>query len=416
MEWVVLSFKKTNKNKKMNSRSKIEKKPFDIKNDLGRAHTMYDIHPSYAAYRHICPIFIKNILNFFGKPRRAVMFASTVYVCGSLMATGHAHAQYAGQVSSFVVDANSGKELSAQQADLQRYPASLTKLMTLYMTFRALDEDKIALDQAVPVSIHASSMEPSKLGLTPGSYITVEQAILALVTKSANDAACALGELLGGGSEENFGNLMTQQARALGMNNTVFKNASGLPDPDQVTTARDLATLTRHLIQDFPDQYHYFAEPYFIFHGRVIPNHDPMLKIYPGADGLKTGYTAAAGHNLVTSAQHGDIRLIGVVLGARSNPQRSSIMANILDDGFTQEGAPVEAHPLVMARAATSYHYRKNGHHHLRHLASHHATEVAEASTSSRHKSKRLASLKGKVHLVKAGKGKVVKVKHQHKG
>jgi D-alanyl-D-alanine carboxypeptidase len=223
--------------------------------------------------------------------------------------------------------------------------------MTLYLAFKALRAGQISLDQAVPVSIHAASMEPSKLGLRPGSYLTVEQAVLGLVTKSANDAACALGELLGGGDETRFAAMMTQQAQALGMANTVFRNASGLPDPDQVTTARDLSVLTQHIVAEFPEDYHYFAVPAFYFHGREVPNHDPMLRVYAGADGLKTGFTTEAGHNLVTSALRDNVRLIGVVLGASSNPQRSAIMAKLLDDGFAQEGvAPVER-PLLLARA-----------------------------------------------------------------
>jgi len=264
---------------------------------------------------------------------------------GALAATAtEARAQYVGRLSSFVVDARTGQVLEQTNPDLQRYPASLTKLMTLYLTFQALRDGRIALDQPVPVSAHAASMEPSKLGIVPGTYMTVEQGILALVTKSANDAACALGEMLGGGSEPRFAQIMTQQARLLGMTGTTFRNASGLPDPDQVSTARDFAVLARHLITDFPDQYHYFDVPAFMFHGRYIGNHDPMLEIYPGADGLKTGYTAEAGHNMVSSAQRGNVRLIGVVLGARSNPQRSAIMAGLLDQGFEQEGVPVLPH------------------------------------------------------------------------
>ncbi len=266
------------------------------------------------------------------------------------MASRPAHAQYVGQVSSFVLDASTGQVLQQYNADLQRFPASLTKLMTIYLAFQALRDNRIALDQAVPVSAHAASMEPTKLGLVPGTYVTVEQAILALVTKSANDAACALGEMLAGGDEPRFGQLMTQQARLLGMTNTTFRNASGLPNPEQVSTARDFAILAQHLIRDFPDQYHYFAVPAFLFHGRTIGNHDPMLRIYPGADGLKTGYTADAGHNLVSSAIRGNVRLIGVLLGARTNPQRTAMMANLLDAGFQQEGVPIMArmvpHPL----------------------------------------------------------------------
>jgi D-alanyl-D-alanine carboxypeptidase len=245
--------------------------------------------------------------------------------------------------ASIVVDNGSGKVIEAVNADEPRYPASLTKLMTLYMAFEALRDHRITLGQTVPVSGWAASMEPSKLGLVPGTYFTVSDAILGIVTKSANDAACALGELLGG-DEQRFAQMMTLRARALGMTQTTWRNASGLPDPSQTTTARDLALLAHHLITDFPEYYHYFSEPVFYFHGRQIPNHDHMLVSYQGADGLKTGYTVAAGHNLVTSALRGDVRLIGVVMGARSNGERDLHMANLLDDGFTQLGVPVTRH------------------------------------------------------------------------
>ena len=245
--------------------------------------------------------------------------------------------------ASIVIDNGSGRVMEAANADSLRYPASLTKLMTLYMAFEALRDHKITLGQVVPVSGRAASMEPSKLGLLPGTYFTVSDAILAIVTKSANDAACALGELIGG-DEDRFAQLMTLRARGLGMTNSTFRNASGLPNAEQTTTARDLAVLAHHLIQDFPDQYHYFSEPVFYFHGRAIPNHDRMLTAYEGADGLKTGYTLLAGHNLVTSAMRGGVRLVGVVMGARSNPERDAHMATLLDDGFEQLGVPVTRH------------------------------------------------------------------------
>ncbi len=307
-----------------------------------------------------------------GRPFAAFLVVAAA--CAVAAASRPARAQYVGQVSSFVMDAGTGQVLQQYNPDLQRYPASLTKLMTLYLAFQALRDNQLALDQAVPVSLHAASMEPSKLGLVPGTYLTVEQAILALVTKSANDAACALGELIGGG-EQRFAQMMTQQARSLGMSNSTFRNASGLPDPGQVSTARDFALLARHLIRDFPDQYHYFAVPAFMFHGRYIGNHDPMLRSYPGADGLKTGYTVDAGHNLVSSAVRGNVRLIGVVLGARTNPQRSAMMTNILDAGFQAEGVPVMVHPaprrsrtpmtLVSEQAPARPVW--HGRHHLRH-------------------------------------------------
>ena len=285
------------------------------------------------------------------QPFRQALFAC-VGLGAVLLGPSLARAQYPGQLSTFVMDAGSGAVLQQTNPDLQRYPASLTKLMTLYLAFDALRQNHISLDQSVPVSAHAASMEPSKLDLVPGTYLTVEQAILGLVTKSANDAACALGELLAGGDEQQFAQMMTQKARSLGMTNTTFRNASGLPDEQQVSTARDFATLTRHLIQDFPEQYHYFAVPAFVFHGREVMNHDPMLQIYPGADGLKTGYTADAGRNLVTSAVRGNVRLIGVVLGASSNPQRSAVMTALLDQGFQQEGVPVMVRPQRVRRPA----------------------------------------------------------------
>ena len=257
-----------------------------------------------------------------------------------------AHAQVGSErYSSFVIDAGSGQVLEAAAGDEPRYPASLTKMMTIYMLFEALRDRRVSLEQAVPVSPHAAAMSPSKLGLVPGTYITVEQALLGLVTKSANDAAAALGELLGG-DEDRFAQMMTLRARALGMSRTTFRNASGWPDPDQITTARDLSLLARHLIQDYPAEYRYFSVPYFTFHGRYIPNHDRMLQTYPGADGLKTGYIDASGCNLVTSAVRGGVRLIGVVMGASNGAERDSHMAALLDAGFERMGVPISREPL----------------------------------------------------------------------
>jgi D-alanyl-D-alanine carboxypeptidase len=246
--------------------------------------------------------------------------------------------------SAIVVDAATGTVLYTAGADQPRYPASLTKLMTLYMLFEAIRDRRVALDDLVPVSYGAASQEPSKLGLVPGTRITVEQGLLGLVTKSANDAAAALGELLAAGDEDRFAQMMTLRARALGMIHTTFRNASGLPDPYQVTTAEDLAILARHLVQDFPQEYGYFSVPSFEFHGRMIPNHDRMLQTYPGADGLKTGYTTASGYNLVTSALRGGVRLIGVVLGAGSSFERDQDMTAMLNTGFERMGvAPLLA-------------------------------------------------------------------------
>jgi len=250
--------------------------------------------------------------------------------------------------SSIVVDVASGTVLEQVSPDASRHPASLAKLMTLYMAFEALRDRRIGLDAAVPVSAHAAEMEPSKLGLVPGTRLTVEQAILGLVTKSANDAAAALAELLGG-SEDRFAQMMTLRARAMGMAHTTFTNASGLPDERQVTSARDLAVLARRLVSDFPGDYRYFSTPSFTFQGRTIFNHDGMLRSYPGADGMKTGYTEASGHNLVTSAVRGGVRLIGVVLGAGSNAARDVHMAALLNQGFEEMGVPAGARETLVA-------------------------------------------------------------------
>jgi len=244
--------------------------------------------------------------------------------------------------SSVVIEESTGKVISAVSPDEPRYPASLTKMMTLYMVFEALRDRRVTLSTPVVMSAHAAAMMPSKLGVPAGRTITVEEAILGLVTKSANDAAAAVGEMLGG-DEERFAQMMTLRARGLSLTHTTFRNASGLPDPDQVTTARDLAVLGRRLIEDFPVQYRYFSVPSFRFRGRTIMNHDRMLTSYPGADGIKTGYIEASGHNLVTSAARGDVRLVGVVLGAASNGERDSHMAALLNAAFDRLDVPLAA-------------------------------------------------------------------------
>ena len=263
----------------------------------------------------------------------------------------HASAQVGSdRYSSIVIDANSGTVLSAANPDERRFPASLTKMMTIYMLFEALRDRRLGLNQTVPVSSYAASMSPTKLGLLPGTYITVEQALLGLVTKSANDAAAALGEMLGG-DEDRFAQMMTLRARALGMTNTTFRNASGLPDWNQVTTARDMAVLGLRLVQDFPAYYHYFSVPSFVFQGRTIVNHQRLLQSYPGADGLKTGYITASGFNVVTSALRGNTRLVGVVMGGASGWERDEHMAELLDQGFERTGAPT----LVAGREAPAF-------------------------------------------------------------
>ena len=272
---------------------------------------------------------------------------AVVAMVGFLGMTGSAAWAQLGsdRFASMVIDAQSGQVLSATNPDDYRFPASLTKMMTMYLVFEAVRDGRLSLSEPVPVSAWAAAMPPTKLGLVPGTSLTVEQALLGLVTKSANDAAAALGELLGG-DEDRFAQLMTLRAHALGMSRTTFRNASGLPDWGQVTTARDLVVLARHLIQDFPQYYHFFSTPSFVFHGRVVPNHQTMLRSYAGADGLKTGYTEASGYNVVTSAIRGETRLIGVVLGAGNGWERDREMTALLDQGFWRLGVS----PVEMAR------------------------------------------------------------------
>lgn len=280
------------------------------------------------------------------RPMTAVLAGALACIAGWTMP---AHAQIgSGRYSSIVVEAGSGQVLESASPDAPRHPASLTKLMTLYMAFEALRDRRIALDQYVPVSAYAASMAPTKLGLLPSTRITVDQAILGLVTKSANDAAAALGEMLGG-SEDRFAQMMTLRARALGMTHTTFMNASGLPNPEQWTTARDMAVLARRLISGFPGYYKYFSTPSFVWQRRVIANHDHLLRSYPGADGMKTGYTQASGYNLVTSAVRGGVRLVGVVMGAAGAGERDAHMMTLLDQGYGQLDIPSERTGLRVA-------------------------------------------------------------------
>jgi len=236
--------------------------------------------------------------------------------------------------STILIDARSGNVLAAQGADVPRYPASLTKLMTLDLAFQALADGRMTLDTVMPVSYHAASVEPVKLGLAPGSVITVHDAILAMTTMSANDAATVLGEFLGGGSEDRCAQMMTLRAHALGMAQTAFFNASGLPNPNQITTARDLSILARDIVVNFPQDQGFFEVQKFNFGGREVYSNNAMLKIYPGATGMKTGYTILARHNLVTSAERNGRVLIGIVLHEPSWGQTYSQMTAMLDGGF----------------------------------------------------------------------------------
>src|SRR3954454_24282596 len=240
---------------------------------------------------------------------------------------------YSPQFSSIIVDGNSGAVLSSNNPDGIRRPASLTKIMTLYLLFERLDAGKMKLDTEMQVSEHASEQAPTKLDLRPGQTIRVEDAIKGLVTRSANDAAVVIAEAIAG-DEGDFAKLMTRKARALGMTKTVYRNASGLPDDEQVTTARDQSMLGRAIQDRFPRYYRYFSTTAFNYHGHSIRNHNRLLGNVEGVDGIKTGYTRASGFNLVTSMRRGNRHLIGVVLWGRSGGSRDAAMRNLLAENL----------------------------------------------------------------------------------
>ncbi len=257
----------------------------------------------------------------------------------AVKATGHRSSAWTpnpavtGKSAYLIVDATSSQELASDHADELRHPASLTKLMTIYLAFSALDSGRLALGDSLPVSANALNAPPTKMGLPPGGSVSVRDATMALVTRSANDAAVVIAEALGG-DEANFARLMTQKARQLGMSSTVFRNASGLPNREQVTTARDQARLANALLRNFPHYYAVFSVQSYPYRGRALDNHNRMLGNYDGADGLKTGYTAASGFNLVLSAVRDNRRLIGVVMGGASASRRDRQMAELMDRGF----------------------------------------------------------------------------------
>ncbi|HUA79105.1 MAG TPA: D-alanyl-D-alanine carboxypeptidase family protein [Dyella sp.] len=246
-----------------------------------------------------------------------------------------AHAGYA----AIVVDPATGEVLSAVNADQQNYPASLTKMMTLYLTFQAMQNGKLKVDQELPVSTWAASRAPTKLGLRAGETISVNDCILGMVTKSANDAATVVAEDLGG-NESHFADIMNAQAALLGMSSTHFANANGLPDPNNLSSARDMVKLAVALYHDFPQYTHYFATKDFVFRGRLIRGHNNLMDRYPGMDGLKTGFTDASGFNLASTAVRDGRRLFAVVLGGRTASARDNLMARLLDDGFDNQPTP----------------------------------------------------------------------------
>src|SRR3984893_16311888 len=242
-------------------------------------------------------------------------------------------------IAAIVVDGNSGRTLYARNENELRFPASITKVMTLYLLFEQLEQERLRLDSDIRVSAYAAAQKPTKLGLHPGETIRVDDAIKAVVTRSANDIAVAIAETIGG-DEERFAGLMTLKANALGMNSTHFANASGLPNGEQVTTAHDLAILGRAIQERFPRHYRYFATHAFYYDGATIVNHNHLLDRVEGMDGIKTGYTRASGFNLLTSVKRNGHYIVAVVLGGPSARARDKIMADLIEDQI-ENGATV---------------------------------------------------------------------------
>ena len=266
--------------------------------------------------------------------KRAVrkgFIALAVLLFLSLVNQAQANPRY----SSIVIDADTGAVVHESSADASRYPASLTKMMTLYMLFEAIEQRKMTLDTRMQVSAHAASMPQTNIGLRTGDSISVREAIPALIVRSANDVAAVVAEALGS-SEANFGRMMTDKARKLGMHSSTFRNASGLPNGEQKTTARDLVTLSTRLMKDFPKHYHYFSTQSFSYKGTTYNSHNRMVRNTPGVDGLKTGFIRASGFNVATSAKRGGRRVIAVVMGGQTAAARDQHMAQLLDRSFNQ--------------------------------------------------------------------------------
>lgn len=279
--------------------------------------------------------------------RRVLAYASAFLIIFSVALTsaearGNRHA-------ALILDANTGAILHNADADAPRHPASLTKMMTLYLTFETLQSGRLRMSDKITVSDYAAAQAPSKLGLESGDQITVENAIKAIVTKSANDIAVALAEKIGG-SENNFARLMNARARQIGMTGTHYQNASGLPNDDQITTARDMATLALHLQDDFPQYYPFFSTRVFSYAGKSYRNHNSMLNSFAGVDGIKTGYTRGSGFNLVTSWHRGNRHLIGVVFGGDTAGTRNAEMRRLLTRMVARASPIKTRRPMMLAR------------------------------------------------------------------
>jgi D-alanyl-D-alanine carboxypeptidase len=254
--------------------------------------------------------------------------------------------------AAIVVDDNTDQTIYEVNADEPRHPASLTKIMTLYMLFEQLEAGKLKLDTPLPVSAHAAGMAPVKLGLKAGQTIPLEDALKAMVTKSANDAAAVVAEAIGGGDEAEGARRMTAKARALGMSGTTYVNGSGLPAEEQITTARDQALLGLIIHNRFPNYYTYFSTLSFNYHGREMHNHNGLLGNVRGVDGIKTGYTEASGYNLVASVTRDDRHIVAVVLGGTSNGQRDNLMRKLIEEHILRASAQRIAPPITEVASA----------------------------------------------------------------
>nr|WP_269581669.1 D-alanyl-D-alanine carboxypeptidase [Roseibium sp. Sym1] len=285
----------------------------------------------------------------FFRNARAFTRTAKILTLGVLVlaapATATANSKYAG----IVVDAKTGKTLYASSADSYRYPASLTKIMTLYVVFEELEAGRLSLDSNFTVSKYASGRPPSKLGLKPGSTIKVKDAILALVTKSANDVATVVAENIGG-SEKKFAERMTRTARQMGMSKTTFRNPHGLPNNGQRTTARDMATLGIAIQERFPQYYGYFKTRAYKYKGRTYGNHNKLLGRVKGVDGIKTGYIRASGFNLVTSVNTGGRQIVAVVMGGRTGASRNAQMTKLIGRYLPKASRGHKSAPLIATR------------------------------------------------------------------
>ncbi len=283
------------------------------------------------------------------KAAQLTLLIATVTGCSTASTTVPAEARGDSCYAAIVVDANTGRTLFAANADASRYPASLTKMMTLYLLFEAMESGRVNRNTPIPVSAHAAAQQPTKLNLRPGQTIRAEDAILGMVTKSANDAAVAVGEYLGG-SETRFAQMMTAKARQLGMRNTVFRNASGLPNMAQHSTAHDMAILGMALRQHFPREFAYFSRRSFVYRGQTIKGHNHVMEHVAGVDGIKTGYTNASGFNLVSSVNLDGRRLVAVVMGGNTFRARDAHMIQLIRKYLPEAKRGRSSDALAVAR------------------------------------------------------------------